>query len=368
MQVLLLTSEIINIRQPEEVKQLFLLRGLPVTDSLAARVLDSISAYLAGVPAETEAEYAVREGGRLLCRRFAEPRTALQIIVPDILPGEQAAEAEIIPCRKSPDTVLIPSGITRIEEFCFADNIMLKKVIIPDGVEEIPRGAFLGCTGLAEVVIPETVRRIGPLAFDGCVLLGSVALPALSSIGYGAFRNCTSLSEVTVPGGSIFPAERHIFAGCGRLDLSRLNISTAAAGVSAVFQELEDMLNCCARAFLDGSDSQHQFILEKIGRPEDEDILAETDLTDTDILWPERQPDGSIWVPKGFHSDEFTYIQDYLMVLLTDTFRLVNARLYTASKTGAAKYAERMRCFSLIDMRFIEAGACWYVLLADWSD
>ena len=250
------------------------------------------------------------------------------------------------------------------------NNITLRNVIIPSGIDEIPAGAYQGCEDLMEVMIPDTVTKIGSAAFDSCSNLKSIILPeSLASIGYGAFRNCSSLTEVIVSPEFMFPVERHIFDGCSSLDTSGLNIRSYDIDVLSEFRELEEALNTYAGAYLNGIDSQFLFVLEEIGTPNSEDVCGETELTDVNILWPVQQKDdGSIWVHRLGDIDFKTYIHNYLKDLLSDTFINVNAKICTVSETGMQKYGTLMKSFSTIDMRLIEVGGKWYILLADWSD
>ena len=132
---------------------------------------------------------------------------------------------------------------------------------------------------------------------------------------------------------------------------------------------LEETLNTYAGAYLDGIDSQFLFVIEEIGKPNDEDISEEIELTDVDIFWPVQQKDdGSIWVHRLGDIEYKTYIHHYLKDLLADTFINVNAKICKVSETGMQKYGTLMKSFSTIDMRLIEVGGKWYILLADWSD
>ena len=73
-------------------------------------------------------------------------------------------------------------------------------VVIPDGVTYIDNESFKDCDKLTKVTIPSSVDYIGYNAFDGCVSLETVIIPdGVTSIGYKAFFGCTSLKNVTIP-------------------------------------------------------------------------------------------------------------------------------------------------------------------------
>lgn len=119
-------------------------------------------------------------------------------------------------------SVVIPYGVTRLEEgaLCWCKN--LENVIIPQTVTHIEKyffeetkwkrdqtDAFVICgDGIlvayngseSEVNIPDTVKQIGPAAFEDCTFIRKVAIPeTVTSINQEAFSGCTNLSEVVIP-------------------------------------------------------------------------------------------------------------------------------------------------------------------------
>jgi len=101
------------------------------------------------------------------------------------------------------ETVVIPDGVTRIDEEAFRNCPNIKRVEIPDSVKHIGKGAFRGCADLEHVRIPEGVESIGEEAFYACLNLKVVELPeSLALIGEGAFGECRQLTR-------IFLGERH---------------------------------------------------------------------------------------------------------------------------------------------------------------
>ena len=84
----------------------------------------------------------------------------------------------------------IPSGVTSIGTYAFADCSSLTSVTIPSGVTSIGAGAFSGCSSLTSVTIPSSVTSIGPGAFSGCNKLTHIycgfAEGAVSGAPWGA--------------------------------------------------------------------------------------------------------------------------------------------------------------------------------------
>ncbi|MBR2621935.1 MAG: leucine-rich repeat domain-containing protein [Clostridia bacterium] len=72
--------------------------------------------------------------------------------------------------------VIIPYGITSIDEAAFYRCATLNSIEIPESVLSIGSNAFCQCTNLTEIVIPQSVRSIGNAAFSGSGLL-SISLP-----------------------------------------------------------------------------------------------------------------------------------------------------------------------------------------------
>ena len=81
-------------------------------------------------------------------------------------------------------------------------NTRLKRVIVPEGITQIEENAFNACTNLVEVVLPESLLAIGESAFYDCTALKKVNIPSqVTQIPFQCFRNCSSLEEIIIPNG-----------------------------------------------------------------------------------------------------------------------------------------------------------------------
>lgn len=73
----------------------------------------------------------------------------------------------------------------------------IKEMVIPDGVTSIDNHAFYNCSGLTSVIIPDGVTSIGKEAFRGCSGLTSLSIPnSVNSIGDYTFANCSGLTNI----------------------------------------------------------------------------------------------------------------------------------------------------------------------------
>ena len=98
-------------------------------------------------------------------------------------------------------SIIIPDGVTRIEDFTFHDCSSLTSIIIPDGITSIGFSAFYSCYNLGNIAIPDGVVSIGSDAFRYCRSLTSITIPdSLASIGNWAFAECWSLTSITFKG------------------------------------------------------------------------------------------------------------------------------------------------------------------------
>lgn len=185
-----------------------------------------LSAALAGItPADIS---ALRVTGALDANDFTyirENLTALKVL--DL----SGTDMTVFPDRAlrfdTPNTtiteVILPEGLTTIEDAAFANCSALEKLdvpssvttlgrwilentkvtsfLIPNGVTEIPASCFYG-TDITSIVIPANVTSIGAWAFEECDKLQSVVIEGnIREIPEGCFAYISSLTSVTLPEG-----------------------------------------------------------------------------------------------------------------------------------------------------------------------
>lgn len=112
----------------------------------------------------------------------------------------------------------------------FEDNVALGSIILPSGMTKINNPGFAGCTNLASVTLPETLKTIGGNAFEGCTSLESIIIPnSVTSISGSAFESCTALTYVKLPDG-ITELNESTFRYCSALPTVTIPASVTAIG------------------------------------------------------------------------------------------------------------------------------------------
>ena len=134
--------------------------------------------------------------------------------------------------------LVIPFGITKINDYAFTDAYCLESVTIPWGVTAIGDYAFYSACAkdltipgsvttigdhafdswnMTSLTIPGAVTDIGSCAFSACTRMTSLTIEnGVASIGESAFSTCWSLTSVTIPE-SVTSLGEGVFAGCTEL-------------------------------------------------------------------------------------------------------------------------------------------------------
>lgn len=131
-------------------------------------------------------------------------------------------DGEVVLTKCSEDAkgeIVIPDGVTSIEEDAFINCRGLISVVIPNSVRFIGGGAFLGCMGLTSIFIPRNVERIGECAFADCFGLTSIVVDPENK-HFDSRNNCNAIIET---------AENMIIADCKNMiipkDVTRICVS-----------------------------------------------------------------------------------------------------------------------------------------------
>lgn len=121
-------------------------------------------------------------------------------------------------------SIILPSGMTKINNPGFTGCTNLTSVTLPETLETIGGNAFQGCSLLKSVIIPNSVTSISGSAFDSCTALTYVKLPdGIMELSESTFRYCSALPSITIPA-SVTTIDKHCFLDCKALaEITLLN-------------------------------------------------------------------------------------------------------------------------------------------------
>ena len=111
---------------------------------------------------------------------------------------------------------VIPSSITKIEDYTFYNCPFITSVALPNTITSIGKSAFENCISIAAITIPNKVTRIGARAFSKCPITDIIIPNNVTNIGGSAFSNCDKLSSLIL-GESVDSIGGGAFYGCRKL-------------------------------------------------------------------------------------------------------------------------------------------------------
>lgn len=89
------------------------------------------------------------------------------------------------------EKITIPSSVTEISNFAFANCRKLSKITWSSKIHSIGIGAFSGCTSLNYLCLPSSVSIINADTFSDCTNLSSIRFSGkIDAIGSSAFESC----------------------------------------------------------------------------------------------------------------------------------------------------------------------------------
>jgi hypothetical protein len=127
----------------------------------------------------------------------------------------------LYPANKSGEPYKVPSTVTVIGAYAFADNEAIPLVWLPKNLLAIENGAFMNCKELTYITLPEGLLSIGDKAFYGCGLRKATLPASLKTLGQESFMYCTHLSEIQIPD-YITTIQTSAFSHCERMVVAQL--------------------------------------------------------------------------------------------------------------------------------------------------
>ena len=100
---------------------------------------------------------------------------------------------------KTDTSFTLPSTVTSIAEYAFANCKSLMYITLNDSLENIDSYTFIGCSSLESIEIPDSVKSISCYVFQGCTSLSYIYIgKSVSDISSDVFSNCPSLTSIIV--------------------------------------------------------------------------------------------------------------------------------------------------------------------------
>jgi hypothetical protein len=103
--------------------------------------------------------------------------------------------------------------MTEIRDYAFQYS-SIGKVTIPSTITQIGNYVFANCSSLESIAILNSVTSIGIYAFSNCGLTSVMIPDSVTSIGSSAFRSCSSLTSITI-GNSVTTMGTQAFLNVG---------------------------------------------------------------------------------------------------------------------------------------------------------
>lgn len=112
------------------------------------------------------------------------------------------------------ESVTLPDGIEKIEDWAFASCPKLNNFVMPDSVTVVGEWAFNACVSMTDITLSKNLQAINGCGFYDCRSLDAMELPdGLLSIGDMAFRSCHGLLVIQIPD-SVTVIGTKVFMNC----------------------------------------------------------------------------------------------------------------------------------------------------------
>lgn len=172
---------------------------------------------------------------------FADCSSLTSITLPNSL--ERIGESAFSDCRLL-ESIDLPEGIECIPDFAFADCSKITSIVIPDSATSIGKKAFMSCGDLTSVTIGSGVTLIDEYAFWLCDGLQSITIPGnVTTVKFAAFRACFALESAVIENG-VVTLEDEIFANCPALVSVEIPSSVTSIGKDFVsYSEVLSSIN-----------------------------------------------------------------------------------------------------------------------------
>jgi Leucine-rich repeat (LRR) protein len=121
------------------------------------------------------------------------------IIVPNTLDGNEISAIGVGAFKENTTitSIVLPSGLKRIEGFSFYGCTGLKDIVIPEGVTKINASTFT-FSGIESITLPDSLTSLSEFAFVSCFNLKSIIIPeGVANFADTTFSGCSALTNIT---------------------------------------------------------------------------------------------------------------------------------------------------------------------------
>ena len=122
------------------------------------------------------------------------------------------------------EELIIPEGVTQINQYAFWGCTSIKKVVLPEGFTHINGNAFAFCKSITDIVIPKSLSYVGIQSFYFCDIKNVYISDMTSWVkktmnssfgtGYDLFLNGELVEDVVIPRDVGYSIPDYAFSGC----------------------------------------------------------------------------------------------------------------------------------------------------------
>ncbi len=147
----------------------------------------------------TDFELDIGEDDVVIKKYIGKSKT---VVIPEKIEGKPVIMIAVCAfMNQDVEKVVIPSAVTVIWDYAFANCTSLKEVVFGDGVTRIMREAFSNCSSLTELDLPKNLEIIETHAFENCSSLKKVFIPkSLTRMYTEVFSDCP-IEQITLEDG-----------------------------------------------------------------------------------------------------------------------------------------------------------------------
>lgn len=127
------------------------------------------------------------------------------------------------------ESVNLPSGITKIDDYMFYGCARLKCVVVPDGVTELGDHSAYAAYSLWHVLLPNGLTTIGASSLRGSILSDLTIPNTVTSMGESSIRNSYTLNKLVIPD-SVTSIGNNAFQG---MMMSTVTIGSGVTSIGA---------------------------------------------------------------------------------------------------------------------------------------